>query len=267
MAAVAAGNPVRVVSYNVLDGGTGRADPLAEVVLARRPDVVVLVEATDRDVVDRLAWRFKMDALLAEGAGDAVAVLSRWPVLRAVNHALVTPGAPRGALAVEFGVPGGGRLGVMGVHLSPRATIEQEQRRVAEVGVLLEIARGWRQAAGGPVPHVIAGDFNANSPHQIIDLSACKQSTRESALRQGGEIPRDAIETLERAGYVDTLYAFDRELSRRETTFTTHEPGQRVDYVFGWGVAVREAWVERDRLATYASDHYPVGAEVDVAGG
>ena len=31
---------MRVVSYNILDGGEGRADPLAEVLIARRPDVV-----------------------------------------------------------------------------------------------------------------------------------------------------------------------------------------------------------------------------------
>jgi endonuclease/exonuclease/phosphatase family metal-dependent hydrolase len=48
-------------------------------------------------------------------------------------------------------------------------------------------------------------------------------------------------------------------------TFTTQHPGQRVDYIFTHGVDRRhiaDAWIERDRLATYASDHYPVGAEI-----
>ena len=39
---------MRIVSYNILDGGVGRADPIAEVLLAQRPDVVGLVEADER---------------------------------------------------------------------------------------------------------------------------------------------------------------------------------------------------------------------------
>ena len=38
---------MRIVRYNILDGGEGRADPLAEVIEAQRPDLVALVEATD----------------------------------------------------------------------------------------------------------------------------------------------------------------------------------------------------------------------------
>jgi len=34
---------MRVVSYNILTGGEGRADPLAEVLLAQRADVIALV--------------------------------------------------------------------------------------------------------------------------------------------------------------------------------------------------------------------------------
>ena len=37
---------MRIVSYNILDGGEGRADPLAEVIEAQRPEVVALVGVT-----------------------------------------------------------------------------------------------------------------------------------------------------------------------------------------------------------------------------
>ena len=46
---------MRLVSYNILDGGEGRADPLAEVLLAQRADVVVLLEADQISVVERIA--------------------------------------------------------------------------------------------------------------------------------------------------------------------------------------------------------------------
>ena len=41
---------MRICSYNILDGGEGRADPLAEVILAQRPDIVAIVEAVQRGV-------------------------------------------------------------------------------------------------------------------------------------------------------------------------------------------------------------------------
>ena len=35
---------MRLVSYNILDGGTGRADKLADVIAAQRADLVALIE-------------------------------------------------------------------------------------------------------------------------------------------------------------------------------------------------------------------------------
>ncbi len=49
-------------------------------------------------------------------------------------------------------------------------------------------------------------------------------------------------------------------------SFDTQHPGQRVDYIFAFGVGrakVKDAWVERERLAKYASDHFPVCAEIE----
>ena len=58
---------MRIVSYNILDGGEGRADPLAEVIEAQRPDVVALVEATDLTVIERIARRLGFDYVHAPG--------------------------------------------------------------------------------------------------------------------------------------------------------------------------------------------------------
>lgn len=262
---------IRVVAYNVLNGGTGRADPLIEVVVAQRErggaDVVVLAEASDPEVVERMGRRLGMEWIIGasdRGKGGAVAVLTRGKVVRSVNHAAVGgEDMPRGLLEAAVEVAGV-ELVVFGVHLHARATLADEAVRVKEVGAVLRAAERYRAAGKA---HVLAGDFNANSPAQVIDLAECKKATREAAAGQGGVIPRQAVELIERAGYVDSLLAFDRKLGERETTFSTREPGQRVDYVFAHGARVVSAWVEKDRLAQFASDHYPVGAEVEVPGG
>jgi hypothetical protein len=78
---------MRVVTYNILDGGEGRADPLAEVLEAQRPDIISLVEADVPAVVERIAKRLSMDFIVAPGDGHCSALLSRWPIQQTINHA------------------------------------------------------------------------------------------------------------------------------------------------------------------------------------
>jgi endonuclease/exonuclease/phosphatase family metal-dependent hydrolase len=69
------------------------------------------------------------------------------------------------------------------------------------------------------------------------------------------------------AGYIDTLAAYDPAMAASAGSFTTQTPGQRLDYVLTSGidpVNVRSAWIEQGRLAKYASDHFPVGADIAV---
>jgi endonuclease/exonuclease/phosphatase family metal-dependent hydrolase len=68
------------------------------------------------------------------------------------------------------------------------------------------------------------------------------------------------------AGYVDTFQAVEPGLAATTGTFSTEFPGQRVDYIFSFGI-------ERERLksariifegdAGEASDHFAVMAEFD----
>lgn len=255
---------MKVFTYNILDGGVGRADPLAEVIEAQDADVIALIEADDAEVVARIARRLGHDVVTAEGYGHSVAILSRWTIVSSINHALLEPGAPRSLLEALIRTPAGADVPIFALHLHARAFEADEQARLRETAVLLRTTHDLRTRN---VPHVLMGDFNANSPIQQIDISRCKQTTQEAYRANGNQLPRVVIENLLDHGYVDTLHAHLGDAAATETTFTTHEPGQRVDYVFTYGIdpgRIRRAWVERDRLATFASDHYPVGAEIDV---
>jgi endonuclease/exonuclease/phosphatase family metal-dependent hydrolase len=97
----------------------------------------------------------------------------------------------------------------------------------------------------------------------LIDPSNCKPATRSAWETNGGMIPRRVVQRLLDNGYVDSLQSFAPHDAARTGSFTTQEPGQRVDYVFTFGVErPRDAWIEQDRLARYASDHFPVGLEI-----
>ena len=253
---------MRLVSYNILDGGEGRAEALAEVIAAQRPDVVALVEADSAAVVERLAERLEMEFVLAAGRRHGAAILSHWPILESVNHSLLHEEFGDCVLEATIGRPLEVEWTLAAVHLHPRARLEDEARRVREIDRILEIFAAHRKENR---PHVLAGDFNANSPIQKIDLEKCKPRTREDIAANGGVLPRLAIQKLLDAGYVDSLQALHGAAAGRMGSFTTKHPGQRVDYIFAHGIGpekLTEARIEQGPLAQSASDHFPVIAEI-----
>ncbi len=254
---------MRVISYNILNGGEGRADPLAEVIEAQNADIIALVEADQLLVVDRIARRLKMDFIWAPTAGRGGAILSRWPIRVSVNHAVLCQNWRSAFVEAEIVSSSGELWHVVAVHLLPYASEARETERERQVDVLLERIRHLQGR-----PHLLMGDFNANSPIQRIDPSACKERTQAVWRDNGGQLPRRAIQRLLDAGYTDTLASIHGELAGTMGTFSTHQPGQRVDYIISAGVdpkRITGAWIETDRLATYASDHYPVGAQFSPA--
>jgi endonuclease/exonuclease/phosphatase family metal-dependent hydrolase len=254
---------MRIVSYNILTGGEGRADPLVEVLLAQRADVIGLVEAEDPAVLERIARRLEMDYIQAVGNKGASALLSRFAIRDSINHAPLQPGLSKSLLQATVTDPAG-KLWHLGVlHLNARATNADEQQRLAELDIILQIFQPLRAAK---TPHILLGDFNSNSPIQQIDLSRCKPKTREQAAANGGTIPRDVVQRLLNEGYVDTYQSAEPQSAPVKGTFTTQFPGQRVDYIFTHSMpaaSIKSAWIEYDRLAKYASDHFPIGVEIE----
>jgi endonuclease/exonuclease/phosphatase family metal-dependent hydrolase len=79
---------VRVVSYNIMQGGEGRADPLAETLLGRKPDIVGIHEADNQDVLRRLSDRLEMDFVVGQSDGGNVALFTRHRIVSSVNISL-----------------------------------------------------------------------------------------------------------------------------------------------------------------------------------
>src|SRR5688572_30376393 len=255
---------MRIVSYNILDGGEGRADPIAEVIVAQRPDVVALVEADFMPVVERIAARLKMDFVHAPGNKSAAVIISRWPIRESINHAPLHPEFEKSFVEATIVTPDGGELIVGAVHLHAHGREEDEQQRERELAIVLEAFADARRANR---PHLLAGDFNANSPIQNIDPTKTKPRTQEDWAANGGMLPRRVVQRLLDAGYMDTLHTADPAKAMEIGTFSTQFPGQRVDYIFSHGIErgrIKAAWVEQDRLAKYASDHFPIGAEIAI---
>jgi endonuclease/exonuclease/phosphatase family metal-dependent hydrolase len=254
---------MRIVSYNILDGGARRAEQLLQVLRAQRPDVIGLVEAGDPGVLEQLANALKMDYVRVPGnESGASAILSRFAIRDSINHAPFQPALSKSLLQASIVDPTGQvwQLGV--VHLHARASEDDERKREAEIDAVLKVFEPLRAQK---VPHFLLGDFNANSPVQEIDLAKVKPSTREQAAANGDTIPRRVVQRILNEGYADTYYSVNPERAKSQGTFNTEFPGQRVDYIFGHSIApgrIGSAWIEYAPPAKDASDHYPIGIEI-----
>jgi hypothetical protein len=221
---------MRIVSYNILAGGEGRADPLAEVILAQRADVVALSEAVDLAVLERIAGRLEMDYIqacgpAAQGAATphAAALLSRYPIRETINHGAVRPGLGASLLEAVVAAPGGidWVFGVLVAGSRPKPA----GWRSSPPSILDVFAEHRRRG----LAHVLAGDLPERSALEYVD-----------ALSAGGLVSEGAgAETSGEARHLTSIWTFGIDAAR-----------------------IRSAWVETDRLARYASDHYPVGVEI-----
>ena len=147
---------MRLLTYNIQHGGHGRIAPLASVINACAPDLVLLQEATDPGNVERLAE--------ATGMADWKAYwrsIARVPQPRA-GRLFEVDAAARLAACVHRDRPGGRT----GAHLrrAPERGPRRVDRAAPRVRVAGAAARVERHQDGF---HVLSGDFNTVAPGEF----------------------------------------------------------------------------------------------------
>ena len=258
----------RILSYNILIGGTRRVDQLTTVIRSADPDVVGLAEATDPKVVEELASRLGMQFRLSgygKGARDwHLAVLSRLPILHTQIH--TRPVFDRKyLLEVQVEEASGSPLTVFVIHQRSdfQKVLESNRIRRAEVQEMLSI-----MTAHQGQPHLVMGDFNSLAPGDALEASRLLRSAvrkyqkRQSPTRMtrpwkkfsrhlirqtvGGIVnnragsfvvdkvapayARGGIDLLLQAGYVDCF----RQANPDALGFTCPAivPSGRIDFIF-----------------------------------
>jgi exodeoxyribonuclease-3 len=243
----------RLLSYNIRDGGIGRETMLAAVIDGARPDIVVLQEASDPRVVARLAEIGKFPAW-GSRPGHSTGFLSRIPV---EHHAWHHPRASRHAF-LEVALAGT-NVRVFGLHLSAWFSKWSERRRAREIRALLDGIRAHQEGF-----HLIAGDFNALAPGELLEVARMPRWIRAMVWLSGRDIERDTIQVMLDEGYVDAW----RTLHPDEPGYTlpTWDPHVRLDYIFTPKRYVDRLGacevVQSPDTVKQASDHLPVLVEI-----
>lgn len=262
---------MRIMGYNIYEGGLGRIDPLAEVIRQHQPDLVILPEAADRREFEKLAHRLHMEAFLAQhpmlGARDqmrgAVGILSKFPITQVCNLGTLDPRLTRAALCATVRLPQGSQFTVIGLHFSAGELHANEATRLQELSAILDVAG---KLSAHHEPFALVGDFNSHHPDQQIDLSRIREKTRARIATQNFQIPRLVIAHLLQAGYLDA-HAQLHPAANFQTSLSTRHPALRVDYVFipaYLAATLKRCEYPQFGIAKFASDHFPVLADLEL---
>jgi len=253
---------VRLLSYNIREGGVGRAEQIAEVISAASPDVVALQEARHPAVVERIATLAGFPYWGSRPL-HSTGFLSRVPV---IEHGWRHPPRTRHAL-LEVSL-GDGLPRVFVLHLRAWFSKWNEQRRARELRGLLDgIKDQLVREQHAFAFHVLCGDFNALAPGERFDPSPMPAWIRGMVWLSGRDIARSTIEMMGADGYADAWRTVHPDSEREPGyTFPVWNPHVRLDYVFtpaAYAARVKSCEVRRTpEVARTASDHFPLLVEL-----
>jgi exodeoxyribonuclease-3 len=243
---------LKLLSYNIRYGGTGRERLIAGVIRSAAPEVVLLQEATRPRVVEQLAAQTGMRVWAAQ-PGHSLAFMSRLDVSGYQWH------HPLGTRRPFLEVAMGNSFRIFGVHLTAAHSNWTERWRVLELKGLLRGIRHYRD-----VFHVLAGDFNTLAPGEHLDVSRLPMRLRALVWLSGGKIRWQTIQLLLDAHYID---GYRMKHSDPGYTFPTWSPQIRLDFVFLPSHCTERlkscAVVTGAPAVSDASDHLPLLFELE----
>jgi exodeoxyribonuclease III len=246
---------LKLLSYNIRFGGRGREAKLAEVIRAVAPDMVVFQEAIDPRVIEELA-RATDSPFWAARPAHSIGYISR---IEIASHEWHHPaGAKHSFLEI---VPAGTESRIFGLHLSAMFSKWSERRRAREIRALLKGIEKYQEGF-----HVLAGDFNALAPGELLDVRRMPRWIRALIWISGREIQRETIQAMLDADYVDSYRLLHPQVNGY--TFPTWGAHLRLDYLFAparFADRVRECEIIKEpAVSSSASDHFPLLARLDM---
>lgn len=276
---------LKIMTYNVLDGGAGREALILQVLQHARPDIVILEEVYDAPFVEQLGQALAMQPFFGEGnRRRRVALLSRLPVDAFHSH---HPNPPiwRNFVEAEVRCQPGKRLRLFGAHPAAGLELPMEAWRWWEARLILDRVRrslarrlppGDSERPGNGASHsqvalkdeicLIGGDFNAIAPGDTVERRGMPGWMRAMILLQGNRLYRMSLRAYQKAGLIDCFRRLNPQAAGY--TYPVPQPYARLDYLLvnaALAPALRRCQVLAQPEAVHsASDHYPLLLELEI---
>lgn len=248
---------IKLLTYNVLDGGIGRESQITEVLKQAWPDVAILEEVYEARFVEELGRTLEMEPFFGEGNRQRhVALLSRLPISsRQSRHPY--PPIWRNVIEVAIEYQPGKVLRVFGVHTMASLMAFYEWWRWREAKTILGFSQPYMAE-----PCLIAGDFNALAPQDGYNFRAMPKWEQLVIILQGARIYRASMRAYLQAGFTDSYRLLNP--TAWGFTYPAPKPYERLDYILV-NAALKpslrkcEVLLAPEQVYT-ASDHFPVMA-------
>lgn len=248
---------MKLMTYNILNGGEDRLDSIVKVISGEKPDFLVINEANGFEKDDKLNKFSKKIGLSyfklsLSGEDDYhTAIFSKYP-LKEVKE--IKPLRNAGILAVietEFG-----EISVIGTHLSPYT----EESRSPEIDLIIENQKQYPNK-------ILMGDLNSLSAGDGYNEEIIKgfNETQSNKFTTNGRFRFEVINKITSSGYLDSAVIFGKQKIATVPTALradeAHLANMRIDYVFisdSLKDRLKSYFVIKNEITENASDHYPI---------
>ena len=250
-------NSLRVMTYNILNGGEHRESYILEVMQATKPDIVILEEVYTEEFLKYLSQSLGMSYHFGSGNKKRkVALLSKLPVLIFKSHHPVLP-IWRNFIDAQIEYAPTKTIRIIGVHPIASLGIAFELWRLWEATYILQHVQNYRSE-----PCLIAGDFNAIALGDKVKTETMPHWLQWIIYLQGNRVYHFSIAKILAAGFTDCFRFLNSDSG---FTLPPSDPNSRLDYIFVNGKLkdyLKRCWVVKEPASVnQASDHYPVMAE------
>jgi endonuclease/exonuclease/phosphatase family metal-dependent hydrolase len=247
----------RVATYNIHYGGLGRSESLIRVLRNLEADAILLVEASNEQVLKEISQALGMDYIKTAFGKSHLAFLSHLPIL---NWNCYCPKhIQRPLLEMHLSLSPETEITLYGLHLQCHYFSWNERQRLRELETYLQYIKSQQ-----PEFHLVMGDFNAIAPEDKFEKAFLPFKEKLMLWWERGRVYRDVIQKMQTEAYVDCF----RALHPYENGFTlpTGMPHVRLDYLFANEEAAKflvDCSVVTSHETVFASDHYPLVATFD----
>ncbi|MEM0895351.1 MAG: endonuclease/exonuclease/phosphatase family protein [Verrucomicrobiota bacterium] len=252
---------LKVATYNILDGGSGREESLSRVLDQIGADVFLLQEIYDPGWLETYAQRKGLDFFFAKSNTKRnTGILSRFEIEKACSFRPFPP-ILKSAVMAKVKLGDKTTCNFIGVHLVPYPNLISETWRTWEIKTVLRRVMKLNEKKW-----ILAGDFNAIAPNDRVFHRPSSLWRRALGNLQASHRSRSTIRNVLEFGFVD---CFRTHSTADGFTFPSEGPERRLDYLFVSPALVkglRSCLVFGESIdARRASDHLPVVAEFELA--
>lgn len=253
---------MKLMTYNILNGGEAGLDLVIDVVKKESPDFLTINEANTfsgqenkllKEFADKTG--FKYYELGLSGEYDYhVAVLSKYPLKQIQKLQPLMRACLISVIETELG-----EISVASLHLTPYT----EDLRHPEIDLILNYQSKFENK-------ILMGDMNSLSPNDDYspEMVANFNDMQMKKFTTDGKLRFDAIGKILSKGYIDSAVKLGKNKEHTAPTAINEHSAHsdmRLDYVFVSESLVpylQNYRVVKNELTERASDHYPVIVEL-----